>query len=212
MAENSPYSRVYSATEVVTGAAIKAVFLNDEYDVIFDAIGTGGITATELADEAVVSAKIKDVAVTPAKLADPFTFVSQPRALAGSSSVTLATHLTNKDYVDDKLETGQLCKAWAKFTIGADPFDVTVDASFNIASDAIVRDSAGTYTITFTTAFESEHYVCLATITGPPTTLVAAVSPGTQAADEITIVTVDAGASATDNITNAVFVVFFGDQ
>lgn len=97
------------------------------------------------------------------------------------------------------------CRAWANFNgVGA----VTIRASGNIGS--IVRNAAGTYTVTFTTAMPDANYAVVAfarrTTTSAPV-YVGQGSTQTQTASsfQITVAATSANIEDSDNISIAVF-------
>lgn len=92
------------------------------------AIASGGVSATQLASNAVETAKIKDANVTAAKL---------DGAQSGSAPIFGV-------------------RAWVKFSVSGGV--VTFNAGGNISSGGVVRNSTGNYTITFDTAMSDEHY------------------------------------------------------
>lgn len=105
-------------------------------------ISAGGVSATELASDAVTTAKILNANVTTAKIADAnVTAAKLDGAQSGAAPIFGV-------------------RAWVHFTVSAGT--VTVRASGNVAS--VVRNSTGSYTITFTTAMADQYYSAVVTV------------------------------------------------
>lgn len=57
---------------------------------------------------------------------------------------------------NNSVEIGKLCRSWVNFN-GASGASPTIRSSFNVSS--VTRNSAGNYTVSFTTAFADVNYV-----------------------------------------------------
>lgn len=62
------YSRTHSSVTVAAGEIISATHMNDEFDIIFNALDTGGIGSTQIATSAITSSELAADAVTLVKL------------------------------------------------------------------------------------------------------------------------------------------------
>ncbi len=62
------YSRIYTSVIIAGGKTISADHLNAEFDIIFNALDTGGIGSTQIAANAITSSELAADSVTLAKL------------------------------------------------------------------------------------------------------------------------------------------------
>lgn len=107
-------------------------------------ISAGGVSATELASDAVTTAKILNANVTTAKIADAnVTAAKLDGAQSGAAPIFGV-------------------RAWVKWSVSGTT--VTVNASGNVTS--VVRNSTGDYSITLTTGPGNTNYAVVATVAG----------------------------------------------
>ena len=121
-----------------------------------------GISASNLASNAVTTAKIADANVTTAKIAD--------------ANITAAKL--------DGAQTGTApiygCRAWVRFAgNGTVSTNQTIQASGNVAS--VFKNATGDYTITFTTAMPDANYIAVCNAQF-------AASGGHQAGDNVALI------------------------
>ena len=127
------------------------------------ALTAGTIVAADIAADAVTTAKILDANVTTAKLAD--------------SAVTTAK-INNAAITAAKLDSAQTgsapiygCRAWVNFDGTKDTASAAstantnrlINASGNVAS--VLRNGAGSYTVTFTTELPNANYAITGCVT-----------------------------------------------
>jgi len=100
-----------------------------------------------------------------------------------------------------------VAKAWASLT-GVNNTNPTVNASHNVSS--VVRDSEGSYTVTFTTAFSSANFCCLVTRgDGAAPNFSATMFPASSST--ATLLTYS-NTTLSDTSSDDVYFVVFGDQ
>jgi hypothetical protein len=99
-----------------------------------------------------------------------------------------------------------VAKAWVVFTSGATP---SISASHNVSG--VVRNGTGDYTISFTTAFSSATYVCVALIYD---TVVRSllVQPYAQATGSASVAVFNTSTGALSSTFTNCQITFFGDQ
>ena len=151
----------------VSGETVTPTKLNE----LVDLATVTSIQAADIASDAVTTAKILDANVTTAKLADS----AVTTAKVNDSAVTTAK-INNAAVTAAKLDGAQTgsapiygCRAWVNFdgtkdTTGAASTANTnrlIRGSGNVAS--VLRNTLGTYTITFTTAMPDANYAPLVT-------------------------------------------------
>lgn len=115
----------------------------------------------------------------------------------GSSNVLAVTPLHQQDH-------DSAAKAWCVF-VGS---SASISASYNISG--VVRNSAGQYTVSFTTAFASANYVCNVTSDQPSGAAGALSFINTKSAGSFTMFAVNNAGSLGDPVN--VNVVCFGRQ
>jgi hypothetical protein len=185
-AVNTTYT--FTATDTVTSGKLNNII--DQTIMTDDAVFTGGtvevaggklkvrsgsITSNELASSSVVTAKIVNEAVITEKISDSaITTIKLANSTNSTTGVTTAkiadSNVTTAKLADASVVAGKLSgaqtgsapiygiRAWVKFA-GS---NAAITASGNVSS--VVRNSAGIYTITMTTAMPDVNYVVMGTV------------------------------------------------
>jgi hypothetical protein len=134
-------------------------------------VNSGGISAAQLATDAVETAKIKDANVTTAKILDAnvtfakLTDVIDDDTMTTATDTTLATSESIKAYVDNLPGIKAHCIFDGTQTGTFQPFS----GSYGITS--ITRVAKGFYTVTMSVTAPSSVFTCLASGPTPGTTV-----------------------------------------
>jgi hypothetical protein len=149
-------------TKRVAASVVRGGLVNADIDAAAAIAGSkladGGIVTAKIADANVTTAKIADANVTTAKIADDAVTNDKLSLAANAGEIKKALNADNSPPIF-------ACRAWVNFdgtkdTTGAASTANTnrlIRASGNVAS--VLRNGAGNYTVTFTTAMPDANYV-----------------------------------------------------